>query len=186
MHYVLLFWILVLKHQPPFWTSKLASYQGLGYEDKVLAVHLLTLGPIHLPAENSKKPHDLSPTQVDSHPVAKDTNRWSWNVSAQEEPKAGDCPGPWQREPGTHAPSWTQGLSHWMRQLRIASWGCAPTWLADKEICFQRLQLVQVYFSSQASSPNSPSPTVLPEARSRKSNGESLGFRNTTVALTSW
>lgn len=31
----------------------------------------------------------------------------------------------------------------------MAVWGCAPTWLADKEICFQSLQFLQVYFSSQ-------------------------------------
>ena len=40
-------------------------------------------------------------------------------------------------------------LLNWTRWLRRAVWGWAPTWLADKEICFQSLQHVQVYFSSQ-------------------------------------
>ena len=137
------------KSQLSFSTSKSTPYQGLGWEDKELAIYLVTLVPIQSvwPVKGliwsqptQVKVVHISKIQIGKSglfllrrdlSLKKNPEAWMWkSIQLICHPRDGS-------------------LLNWMRWLRIAVWGCAPTWLADKEICFQSLQLIQVYFSSQ-------------------------------------
>ena len=119
------------KSQLSFSTSKSTPYQGLGWEDKELAIYLVTLVPIQSvwPVKGliwsqptQVKVVHISKIQIGKSglfllrrdlSLKKNPEAWMWkSIQLICHPRDGS-------------------LLNWTRWLRIAVWGCAPTWLAD-------------------------------------------------------